>query len=288
MPKITMEDGFEIYYEESGEGDKHILTSRMLIDRYSNYALELAKLGYHVVQIQLRGYGKSTHVYEDYGVRWYDIWASDVCTVAKALGIRQFVYTGASHGAGVGWHIIKNHPETLLAFAGVVPGPHSKDGKEVGASRQMVLDAAHDEEKWKEVVERRKKEDMDELPVDVTGEALEEYLRNVEQKKQDFLAFGIEERELSPRKPFPLLKTEEELIAFLKTIRIPCILIGGMKDPVSTMENVIRSGSSIPYSKTVFYQNAGHGLNRYYCKQVAADIDAFLEQRVFGKSVKED
>lgn len=283
MPKITVTDGFEIYYEESGTGDKHILTSRMLIDQYSNYAQELARLGYHVVQIQLRGYGKSTHVFEDYGVRWYDIWASDICQVAETLGIKQFVYTGASHGAGVGWHIIKNRPEVLLAFAGIVPGPHSKDGKEVGASRQMVLDAACDEEKWKQVVEQRKRQDMDELPADVIGSDLEEYLKNVEQKKQDFLAFGIEERMLSPRKPFPLLKTEEELVDFLRTIQLPCILIGGMNDPVSTMENVIRSGSAIPYAKTVFYQNAGHGLNRYYYKQVARDIDGFLKQRVFNK-----
>lgn len=283
MPKITVTDGFEIYYEESGTGDKHILTSRMLIDQYSNYAQELARLGYHVVQIQLRGYGKSTHVFEDYGVRWYDIWASDICQVAETLGIKQFVYTGASHGAGVGWHIIKNRPEVLLAFAGIVPGPHTKDGKEVGASRQMVLDAACDEEKWKQVVEQRKRQDMDELPADVIGSDLEEYLKNVEQKKQDFLAFGIEERTLSPRKPFPLLKTEEELVDFLRTIQLPCILIGGMNDPVSTMENVIRSGSAIPYAKTVFYQNAGHGLNRYYYKQVARDIDGFLKQRVFNK-----
>jgi len=279
MPTIQVEQGIEVYYEESGQGDRHIITSRMLIDPYSNYALELQKLGYHLVQVQLRGYGKSTHIREDYGKRWYDLWAADICKVADHLGIGQFVYTGASHGAGVGWHIIKNHPHRLLAFAGLVPGPHSKDGKEVGASRQRVLDAARDDQQWKAVVASRRQDDLDELPDDIIGAEREEYMKNVQQKVEDFLSFDLDERLISPRKPFPDIETEEELVEWLSAIAIPCILIGGMKDPVSTVENVVRSGRAIPNAKTILYQNAAHGMNRYYAKQVAGDIHQFLADR---------
>ncbi|MBS6642341.1 MAG: alpha/beta hydrolase, partial [Clostridiaceae bacterium] len=96
MPYIQVDDGVQIYYEERGTGNNYIFSSRSRIEHASSYTAALAALGYHVIEIQLRGYGKSTHVTEDYGMKWYDIWASDVVKAAKAMGVEKFVYTGVS------------------------------------------------------------------------------------------------------------------------------------------------------------------------------------------------
>lgn len=282
MPYIQVEEGIEVYYEEQGSGDKYIFSSRSRIEHHSSYTKALANLGYHVVEIQLRGYGKSTHLNEDYGMDWYNVWSSDIVKVAKALGVDQFAYTGVSHGAGVGWHIIRNQPEVLLGFAGVVGGPHSKDGEETGEERQRTLDNAGDEEKWKLYSLERFQRDCKNPPSYMSKEELEEFLENAAEKYKDFLNMDMSERLISPKKPFPDIKTEEELIAELKKIDIPCIFLGGMFDPISTTDNMIRTGRAVKESKTVLYQDSDHGLCKRYPKQIAADIDLFLkEKRIF-------
>lgn len=283
MPYVQVDDGIQVYYEEIGEGDKYIFSSRSRIEHHSSYTAALAKMGYHVVEIQLRAYGKSTHITEDYGPRWYDIWAEDIVKVAKALGVEKFVYTGVSHGAGVGWHIIRNNSSVLLGFAGVVCGPHSKDGHDTGAERQRTLDNALDEEKWKAYSLERYHRDCANPPAYMNEEELAEFMENAREKYEEFLNMDMAERLVSPKKPFPDIETEEELVEELKKINLPCIFLGGMFDPISTTANMIRTGSAVKGSKTILYQDSDHGLCKRYPKQIAGDIDAFLkEKRVFG------
>ena len=227
MPFLEIEAGITLYYEERGSGNRHIISARSRLEHAASYTGILAGMGYHVIEIQLRGYGKSTHISKDYGSGWYDIWADDVAKASGLLGVGQFVYTGVSHGAGVGWHLIRRHPEKLLAFAGVVCGPHTKDGKDIGDERKRTL-----------------------------------------------------ERLISPRKPFPDIETEEGLIRELQKINLPCLFLGGMFDPISTVENMIRTGRAVRDSKTILYQDSDHGLSRRYPRRVAEDIDAFLRGRI--------
>lgn len=282
MPYVTVDKGIKVYYEEIGEGERYIFSSRSRIEHASSYTAALARLGYHVVEIQLRGYGKSTHISEDYGTKWYDIWADDIVKVAKALGVERFVYTGVSHGAGVGWHIIRRHPEALLGFAGVVCGPHSKDGQDTGAERQRTLDNACDEEKWKAYSLERYHRDCSNPPSYMNEEERAEFFENAKEKYEEFLKMDMEERLISPKKPFPDIATEEELVKELEQIDLPCIFLGGMFDPISTTDNMIRTGKAVKGSKTVLYQDSDHGLCKRYPKQIANDIHQFLkEKRVF-------
>ena len=126
MPKVEVEKGIELYYEDLGEGDKYIL-SLMMDFPPINTTRELAKHGYHVLLITNRGIGKSTHVWEDYGNEWFNIFADDVVRVADKLGIDKFIYAGCSHGAGTGWHLCLRHPERVTSFIDMVGGPHNID-----------------------------------------------------------------------------------------------------------------------------------------------------------------
>ena len=126
MPTVEVEKGVEIFYEELGAGDKYVLCTQVGHGRFT-LERELAKRGFHVFLLTNRGFGRSTHVTEDYGEYWYDRFADDVVAFADKMGIGKFVYSGASHGAGSGWHVVLRRPERVICFFAVVPGPHNLD-----------------------------------------------------------------------------------------------------------------------------------------------------------------
>ena len=121
MPLQEVEHGISVWYEDWGEGDRWIFTAKNYIDYNAAYARELAKRGYHVISITLRGYGKSTRVPQTDDITAH--WVPDLLKVADAVGAKRFVYTGISHGSSLGWELIHDHPDRIAAFAGVVCGP---------------------------------------------------------------------------------------------------------------------------------------------------------------------
>ena len=101
MGRVKVEEGIELYYEEYGSGDRVVLSAQ--VGFYpKGVQQELAKMGYHVYCITLRGFYPSSYVMTDYKDAWYDVFADDVVRVADALGIDRFVYTGASRCVGSG------------------------------------------------------------------------------------------------------------------------------------------------------------------------------------------
>ena len=113
MPTIRTDDNVDIYYEELGSGDKIVLCTQCGHEG-TTLERELAKRGFHVYLLTNRGFGRSTHVTEDYGEHWYDMFAKDVIAFADQMGIDRFIYSGASHGAGAGWHVCLNYPERVI------------------------------------------------------------------------------------------------------------------------------------------------------------------------------
>ena len=136
MPYIRISGSISLFYEEFGSGDNYILSSQAGFYK-KGMQQYMAGLGYHVICITIRGFAPSSFVDEDYGSEWYNKFADDVVAVADAMGIERFVYMGASHGAGIGWHLMLRHPERVSAFIAVVAGPHSlKEG--TMSYRQML------------------------------------------------------------------------------------------------------------------------------------------------------
>ena len=124
MGYISVSEDIRLFYEEYGTGDRVILSAQ--VGFYpKGMQQELARQGFHVYCVTLRGFAPSSYVTEDYGEGWYDVFADDVIRVADALSFDKFIYMGASHGAGVGWHLVIRHPDRVSAFVAVVPGPHS-------------------------------------------------------------------------------------------------------------------------------------------------------------------
>ena len=263
MGYIVTEDGLNLYYEEHGTGDKVIISAQ--VGFYpKGLQQSLAERGYHVYCLTLRGFAPSDHVTEDYGDAWYDKFADDVVCLADRLGIERFIYMGASHGAGLGWHLNLRHPERVKAFLAMVPGPHSL-AEGVMSYRQMLMQGLikaippfnpqidNDEER----VKRRKEREqlISELP------------------EADPL-----EKAIDYGRPLMRLGSEEKLCEALKSINTPTLILGGTDDPISTPELMIRTAKCLPHCKLVIYSNCGHDIDTDLIEELTEEADRFLKQ----------
>jgi len=126
MPSVAIPDG-ELSYELYGNGSDVVVSGQWTF-RVGTYQQLLAESSdrWRVYAVTLRGYGTSMPRTPDLGEGWYDTWADDIYCAARAWGLQQFIYTGASHGAGVGWHLALRHPESLRSFVSVAGAPKDR------------------------------------------------------------------------------------------------------------------------------------------------------------------
>lgn len=241
MRKVEVEKGIEIAFEEAGSGEKYVLSMQMGFDPFC-YQRELAKHGYHVYMLWNRGTGESTKITEDYGDFWFDKFAQDVVAFADKMGIGQFVYTGASHGAGTGWHVVLNYPERVIAFVAFVGGPHNIS--EARFSYKAMSQSGR-------------------LPLKMVADSddpaiLRRRARNAAYAKQRQAEMSDEERKLDYRRPMIKYQTEEKVVEMLKTIQTPTLMIGGIEDPIARPDLQLRTAQALPHGKLILYSQCGH------------------------------
>ena len=53
--------------------------------------------------------------------------------------------------------------------------------------------------------------------------------------------------------------SEAAVQAALRTIQTPVLMIGGMEDPISRPDLMLRTAQCIPHGKTILYSGFGHG-----------------------------
>ena len=261
--RINIEPGLDLFYEEFGFGDNYILSAQAGFYPFGMQQ-HLAQMGYHVICITLRGFYPSSYVTEDYGDRWYDVFAKDVVTVADKLHIDKFIYMGASHGAGVGWHLMLNNPERVTGFVACVPGPHSIDEGAMSI-RQMLLSG---------IIKEPPPMDP---PIDNDPRR---------EKRRDFRAMHISHNlEPDPRekaidygRPLMKYKNEEKLREMLHTIQVPTLILGGMEDPISTPDLMLRAAKELPHCKMIMYSNTGHNIDTDLVEELCDEADRFIKQ----------
>ena len=262
MGEFLTGDHVRLHYEEYGSGD-HVVLSGMA-GRFYPFGLQqaLARKGYHVFCMTLRGFAPSGYVDEDYGDAWYDVFAGDIVSLADHLGLKRFAYLGASHGAGVGWHLLWRRPDRVSAFVAVVPGPHSLEAG-VMSYRQMLLqglisspppfDPPANGDPDRLLRRRRRAEWLSSLP-----EA------DPREKRIDY------------GRPLMRCGTEEKLREVLRSLQTPTLILGGVDDPISTPELMTRTACCLPHCKMVLYSGCGHNVDTDFPEELAEESDRFL------------
>ena len=267
MPVCTVAPGVEIYYEEYGSGDRYVLCTQVGHGLYS-LEKELAKRGFHVFLLTNRGFGRSTHITEDYGDYWYDRFADDVIAFADAKGIEKFVYSGGSHGAGTGWHVVLRHPERVTCFFAVVPGPHNLDEGKMSVRAmglkgiQPVRHVFRTETDDPAMIERRRLSDEAEAALRA-------------QPDYEAVYNSPETRAIDYGRPLRSLGTEAAVQEALKTIEVPVLIMGGMEDTISRPDLMVRSAKCLKNCKLVIYSGMGHALD--ICEEMADEACRFYD-----------
>lgn len=258
---VQVEENIKIYFEEYGEGDNYILSAQVGFFPKGMHQ-EMARLGYHVVCVTLRGFAPSSYVSEDYGDGWYDLFAKDAIAVADHLGIEKFVYMGASHGAGVGWHIMLNYAERVRAFVAVVGGAHSLDSGTM-SYRQLLEKGI-----IKEFPPFNPPIDNDNAR-EIRRKAREDHINNQPPAP-------AEEQAINYGRPLLKMKNEENLKKALASIEVPTLMIGGIDDPISTPELMIRTAHCLPHCKLILYSNCGHDIDTDLIEETTTEADRFI------------
>lgn len=251
MAYCEIQDQVQIYYEEYGEGERYLLST---MQGHGPHSLEkeLAKRGFHVFLLTNRGFGRSTHLFEAPEKNWYDMWADDVIAFADKMGIDQFSYSGASHGAGTGWHLVLRHPERVEVFFAVVPGPHSLDEGSMSYRKMIELGLI-------------KPKPMTSVTEDERLLKRREADRAAQEADTETAALNAapEVKAIEYGRPLSALGSEEKLKEVLKTINTPVLIIGGTEDFISRPDLMMRSAECLKNCKTVVYSGFGHGIDIY-------------------------
>lgn len=262
---IRARDGVRLYYEEYGAGDRVVLSAQAGFYP-AGMQQALAKMGYHVYCLTLRGFAPSDYVTADYGDGWYDVFADDVITLADSLGVGRFCYLGASHGAGVGWHLALRCPDRVRAFVAVVPGPHSL-AEGALSYRQMLLQG------------------LIAAPPPFDPPIDRDPLRQQRRAAREAWLASLpkaDPREQSIDYGRPLMRcgTEEKLREALRTIQTPTLILGGVDDPISTPDLMLRTARCLPHCKIVMYANCGHNIDTDLTEELTEEADRFLTRAV--------
>lgn len=256
MPSLQA-SGADLYYEEYGAGEDVVLSAQNRITSGPESYLELlAAAGKHVYSIQLRGFGRSSPVSDEPEGGWYPTWAEDVYQFARSLGLESFIYTGISHGAGVGWNLALMHPRALRAFIAVVGGPHDRSkprvrGMGMPAAPMFVVPTT-------DPIRLRRRATW----LERSGDPPE-------------LASGVQ---INPGRVFPDLETNAEVAERLSRISVPTLLLNGAQDDIIPAEMSLLVAKSVPGAKMVLYQDHSHTLAREAPERLVSEIMLFLNE----------
>ena len=260
-------------YEEYGSGDELILSSAMSFHGggYPELLAE-APTSYHLYTIQARGYGTSTHPAEPPAIGWLNQWADDVCAFADLLGVDRFIYTGISHGGGIGWHIAKRHPERLKALISVVGTPHNRaGGTESSEGRRKMIAGRHDPAIVREQLEVMAGWTDDPARRSRRDEAFGRAAIAAGQRPDD-------EAEINQGKPFPEARTNEELIEIYRGLRLPVLILAAMRDGVISPDDALRAAVNVRGAKAVLFEDEGHMIGDESPERLAREVKLFVDE----------
>ena len=118
-PRITTEDGTQIYYKDWGEGQPVVFSHGWPLsgDAWENQMIFLAQNGYRTIAHDRRGHGRSD---QPSGGNDLDTYADDLAALLEELDLHDAVMIGHSTGGGEVTRYIGRHGTSRVAKAVLV------------------------------------------------------------------------------------------------------------------------------------------------------------------------
>ena len=268
-------NGVTLAYKEYGTGDKYLLSTQNFFFEDCHMALlGQEPYDYHTFVIYMRGYGKSSHIFDKTPRDYTKIWGEDVLAFAKAMGIEKFYYTGISHGNWAGWYLAFHHPEVIKAFVcvdGIARFVDPTAPRPAMPRRQMDLDEIVGNREvlskmcW---IETWPTENPDRLARRQRN--YEEHLEiMMERRKEEYEVFNTNFSACDA-------KTQEEFDQKLSEIPFPMLIWEGGLDPLAKADEALRMTTLIKGSRLLVYSELGHG-GADECPEICArDCDRYF------------
>lgn len=267
-------NGVTLAYKEYGSGEKYLISTQNFFFEDCHMALlGQEPYDYHVFLIYMRGYGESSHIYEDEPKNYTKVWGEDVIAFAEAMGINAFYYSGISHGNWAGWYISFHRPELLRGFIccdGITkfrPAGRAPEAKKPAMDLDAVVGnrEALDKMAW---IENWPTRNPERLARRAANHA--EHLEILMNRKKE--EFTVRNSQMSGCE----VVTEEKFYDKIAKIPVPVMLINGGLDPLSTVEEVLKVAKLIPGCRMLTYQHLGHGGPDECPEMIARDCDRFF------------
>lgn len=239
----------KIAVEDSGQGKPVIFLHGWPINNnmYEYQYNVLLASGFRVIGIDLRGFGESDFVLEDYG---YNTFADDVKDVIDELGIRKATLVGFSMGGAVAIRYMSRHDglgiEKLVLLGAAAPVFTKRRDYPYGIPTEEVDDLI-----------QQTKENRPEM-IEGFGEKL------FHKKPSEAYSNWMTGLALSASSYGTILAAaalrEEDLRKDLEDILVPTLIAHGTKDEICPFELAEQLDERISNSQLVPFEKSGHAL----------------------------
>lgn len=213
------------------------------------YQIELlTRCGYHVVAVDLRGFGESDTPACGYG---YDQMAADIYHVVKSMGLKKFILTGFSMGGAIVLRYMRLFcgygVEKLILLAAAAPSWTQREGYPYGLTRKYV-----------DSLICLAETDRPQLACNFSHEQLFAAPHR-EPVKQWFRDIALSASGLGTVRSAMALRDEDGRCD-LPCVHVPTWIIHGGKDVAVSNDLARIQKEGIPCSRLVTLENSGHGI----------------------------
>ncbi len=237
MPTVTLPKGLEIFYRESGSGDRTLLLihGNVASSIWWERVIALLPAGVKVYAPDLRNCGDSGHTETNWSI--HDL-ADDIFQFAQAVGMGRATVVGHSLGGAVAQQLTIEHPELVERL--LLLNPAEPAGLQVPEATYAQIEAIKN------------------TPA-VVKMALGAMAPTA--PKDDFLAKILEESAAKSTSGWAQngrALASMDLVSEVVGIKVPVLIIRGAQDALITAEMMERAQQQIPGAVLETWAEVGH------------------------------
>ena len=270
-PRITTEDGTQIYYKDWGEGQPVVFSHGWPLsgDAWENQMIFLAQNGYRTIAHDRRGHGRSD---QPSGGNEMDTYADDLARLFEDLDLHDAVMVGHSTGGGEVTRYIGRHGTSRVAKAVLVSAIPPLMLKTEANPDGLPIDV------------------FDELRAGLTADPSQFYRdlaypffganrpgSDVSQGARD--AFWFQSEQAGLKNAYECIKafSETDLTEDLKRFDVPTLIIHGDDDQiVPIVASALRSSKIVEDAILKVYEGGPHGLSVTHKDRLNDDLLTFI------------
>lgn len=274
MPKITTNDGTQIFYKDWGTGQPIVFSHGwpLTADEWDGQMMFFGQRGFRVIAHDRRGHGRSTQTWDGNDM---DTYADDLAALTEELDLKNAIHVGHSTGGGEVARYIGRHGSKRVAMAVLI-----------SAVPPLMVKTPNNPEG---------------LPIEAFDDLRAQYLNNRAQFYKDltlpFYGYNRPGAQISEavrdkwwlqgmmggmKAGYDCIKafSETDFTEDLKKFDVPTLILHGDDDQIVPIKAAaLLSSKLVRDAKLKVYPGFPHGMPVTKAEQINADILAFIQQK---------